>query len=265
MDDVIVRAKYSRNTPPYRRKRLQAKESNTLGEIVKRQILISILIFIIILSIKNINTSITNFIIDKVKWTLLWNIDINDIYRQINNIIEGEENTGYENNSPMENDNQTKNEKQIQDENSSENSESIELEFILPIEGVVSSYFGERIDPVTNKIKFHSGIDIEGDESSQIKAVEDGEVIEISEHRMYGKYVKIRHLGGIISLYAHCSRILIEEGMKASKGDIIAEVGNTGVSTGTHLHFEVWKDGKPVDPLEFIKVPIKTDNKNEVL
>ena len=60
---------------------------------------------------------------------------------------------------------------------------------------------------------------------------------------MYGKYIKIKHFDGVVTVYAHCSKIMVNEGIKVNKGHVIAEVGNTGVSTGSHLHFEVWING----------------------
>jgi murein DD-endopeptidase MepM/ murein hydrolase activator NlpD len=261
MHDVIVRPRYSRNTSHYRKKRTQAKESGSIGRIVKKQLLISVMIFVIVFCAKLINTSVTNFITDKIKWVLSWNMDINDIYGQINDIIAGEDNPQ----GSME----AETKEDIIEENKGgnlyENADDAGLEFILPVEGSVASYFGEMIDPVTNIISFHSGIDIEGHGISDIKAVEDGEVIEVSECREYGKYLKIKHAGGIITLYAHCSKIFVEEGTKTAKGGIIAEIGNDKIAVGTHLHFEVWKDGKPVDPLEFVKVPMSANKKNEVL
>ena len=269
MDDVIVRPRYSRNTSHYRKKRTQAKESGSIGRIVKKQLLISVLIFVIVFCVKVINTSVTNFITDKIKWVLSWNMDINDIYGQINDIIAGGDNPEGSTEGETKGDIKENGEENIIEENKGENlyenGDGTGLEFILPVEGSVASYFGEMIDPVTNIISFHSGIDIEGHGILDIKAVEDGEVIEVSECREYGKYLKIIHAGGIITLYAHCSGIFVEEGTKTGKGSIIAEIGNDGIAVGTHLHFEVWKDGKPVDPLEFIKVPMSADKKNEVL
>lgn len=306
MDDIIVKSRYSRNSPAYRRRKSRVKENSKLGETIKIQILISTLILLLIWGISKINTTITQFIIGKVKWVLSSDMDIDDMYSQINEILRINDgktekdkvkenindninnninsninnntsnniNNNEDNNKDGKSDNKGDN-KSDNKNNSKNNNESgndsyignnrdIGLEFILPVEGVVSSFFGERLDPVTNKIKYHSGIDIEASVNSQIKAAEDGKVIEVSEHRMYGKYIKLEHFGGTITIYAHCSKILINEGAKVNKGDIIAEVGNTGVSTGSHLHFEIWINEEPKNPLEFIKVPIKT-NPNEIL
>ncbi|HOJ12420.1 MAG TPA: M23 family metallopeptidase [Clostridiales bacterium] len=271
MDDVIVRSRYSRNNPTYRKRKSRVKENNRLGEIIKIQILVSILIFLIIWGISKIDATITQFITTNAKWVLSSDMDINNIYNQINsmfNIDNGEIEKEKENEKGNEKESEDS-EKTITDsayiENTTGNNKSLELEFIVPVEGVVSSFFGERLDPVTNKLKYHSGIDIETGIDTQIKAVEAGEAIEISEHRMYGRYIKLKHSGGITTVYAHCSKILIKEGTKVSKGDIIAEVGSTGVSTGSHLHFEIWKDERPQNPLEFINVPIITTNSNEIL
>ncbi len=266
MDDVIVRSRYSRNNPSYRKRKSRVKENNRLGEIIKIQFIISILIFVFIWGVSKIDANLTKFIVTNVKWVLSSDIDINTIYSKINSIF----NIDNENKQKKVDENVSNDlEKTITDsiyiENSTGNNESLKLEFILPVEGVVSSFFGERLDPVTNKLKYHSGIDIETGTDSQIKAVENGEVIEVSEHRMYGKYIKIKHFDGVVTVYAHCSKIMVNEGIKVNKGHVIAEVGNTGVSTGSHLHFEVWINGIAENPLEFIKIPIDTSNSNEIL
>ncbi len=267
MDDVIVRSRYSRNNPSYRRRKSRAKENNKLGYVIKIQIVISILILLIIWGISKIDTNVTQFVTDHAKWVLSSDIDINNVYSKINSVFKTDDGN-------LEEEKRNENEsdgfdKKITDdayiENSTGNNESLELKFIVPVEGIVSSFFGERLDPVTNKLKYHSGIDIETDAHSQIMAVEDGEAIEVSEHRMYGKYIKLKHFGDTVTVYAHCSKILIEEGAMVSKGDVIAEVGSTGVSTGSHLHFEIWINGKAKNPLEFIKVPIVPTNSNEIL
>lgn len=121
--------------------------------------------------------------------------------------------------------------------------------FQMPAQGEINSGFGYRIHPVFRIRKFHTGIDISSDYGSPIVAAEEGLVIFSGWWGGYGKVVMIDHGGGIITLYAHCSVLLVSEGQKVRRGEVIARVGSTGISTGPHLHFEVRKNGVPVNPL----------------
>jgi len=121
----------------------------------------------------------------------------------------------------------------------------------------LGSAFGNRVDPIQKIVKFHYGIDIEAEKGTQIKAALAGEVLVSDTDPTYGKYIKIKHNDGITTVYAHCSSLLVKKGQKVKQGSVIAKVGDTGAAVGPHLHFEVWKDGKPLNPLNFIKVPVK--------
>ncbi|SEF60142.1 Septal ring factor EnvC, activator of murein hydrolases AmiA and AmiB [Caloramator fervidus] len=112
----------------------------------------------------------------------------------------------------------------------------------------VTSYFGYRFHPILQKWKMHTGIDIAVPTGTPIYAMSDGEVIIAQYLNGYGYTVVIDHGGGVTSLYAHLSRILVYEGQKVEKGDMIAKSGSTGYSTGPHLHFEVRINGEPVNP-----------------
>jgi murein DD-endopeptidase MepM/ murein hydrolase activator NlpD len=129
--------------------------------------------------------------------------------------------------------------------------------FTVPVDGEIGSGYGERIDPFTKKLKVHKGIDIEAKQGSSIKSAQSGEVLEAAKEPTLGNYIKLKHDGGYITVYAHCSQLLVKKGQKIKQGDIIAKVGNTGASIGAHLHFEIWKDGKAVDPTSYIKVPMQ--------
>ena len=127
-----------------------------------------------------------------------------------------------------------------------------EYAFMIPVGGPIESLFGDRTHPIEGETKPHNGIDIGALSGTPIKAAFDGEVLEAGENDTYGKYIKLGHGKDLITLYAHCSSLLKEKGQNVAKGDIIAKVGNTGLSQGPHLHFEVWKGGKPADPLNYI-------------
>ena len=125
----------------------------------------------------------------------------------------------------------------------------------LPENGTITSYFGNRVNPVTGKPDFHTGTDIAMPEGTPILAAADG-TVEIANGTdswgdSYGYYVKLDHGNGFETLYAHCSSICVTAGQEVSQGEVIGYVGNTGNSTGNHLHFEVRKNGQRVDALDY--------------
>ncbi len=122
-----------------------------------------------------------------------------------------------------------------------------------PASSRITSYYGYRIHPVYNTKKFHSGIDVGAAYGSAIVAAESGTVVSATYGSGYGKYVVVSHGSGITTLYAHCSALLVNVGDKVSRGQTIAKVGSTGVSTGNHLHFEVRINGSTTDPLTYVK------------
>ena len=107
------------------------------------------------------------------------------------------------------------------------------------INGIVSSEFGERVHPINGTLGVHKGIDIALDEGEPIYAIFDGEIIEATYDQWNGNYIKIKHDNNIISVYCHCSELFVEKGDIIRGGEIIAEVGSTGQSTGPHIHFEI--------------------------
>lgn len=123
--------------------------------------------------------------------------------------------------------------------------------FNIPTKGVVSSEYGYRWNG------FHKGIDIAANKGVGIYAAASGVVEYASELDTYGLMVKINHENGYETIYAHCSKILIKIGDVISRGDKIAEVGNTGNSTGNHLHFEVIQNGERRDPRNYFLQPLQ--------
>lgn len=131
---------------------------------------------------------------------------------------------------------------------------SEEIGLISPLSGIITSKFGKRADPFSDGDGFHYGVDIENKVGSEICATAKGKVIVAQENDLAGKYIEIDHGNGIISRYLHCKKLLVKEGDNVKRGQAIAELGNTGRSTGPHLHFELRYDGTPFDPLEVIKI-----------
>jgi murein DD-endopeptidase MepM/ murein hydrolase activator NlpD len=123
----------------------------------------------------------------------------------------------------------------------------------LPVEsGYVSSGFGSRVDPFTGFEAPHEGIDLAAPPGTPILAAASGIVSYADEGGSYGMLVEITHGGGYVTRYAHNASILVQPGETVRRGDTIALLGSTGRSTGPHLHFEVLRDGNPVDPLQYL-------------
>ena len=117
---------------------------------------------------------------------------------------------------------------------------------------IITSPFGYRTHPILGYQDFHTGIDIGAYGGTNILAANSGKVITAAYHWAYGYYVMIDHGGGIVTLYAHSSRLLVNPGDVDAKGQVIALVGSTGMSTGAHLHFEVRVNGDYKDPLNYV-------------
>lgn len=121
------------------------------------------------------------------------------------------------------------------------------------LRGEPVSGFGYRMDPIYKTVKFHEGLDFTAPMHSPVYATGDGTVKEmVRMDRGYGNYLLINHGYGYQTLYAHLSRFEVRPGQKVKRGQIIARLGNTGKSTGPHLHYEVHKNGRKVDPVYFI-------------
>lgn len=121
-----------------------------------------------------------------------------------------------------------------------------------PVDGPVGSGFGFRSDPFTSRAALHTGLDFPADHGTPIVASAGGLVIANEWHPEYGHVVEIDHGNGLSTRYAHCSKVHVSQGALVKRGQLIAEVGNSGRSTGAHLHFEVLVDGVPQDPARFL-------------
>ena len=121
--------------------------------------------------------------------------------------------------------------------------------YFQPVAGRMSSRFGMRRHPILGYRRMHSGVDYAASYGSAIVAVSDGVVTYSGRHGGHGKYVRIEHGGGLGSGYAHMSSIAVSSGTRVRAGQVIGYVGSTGLSTGPHLHFEVYRGGRKIDPL----------------
>ena len=119
--------------------------------------------------------------------------------------------------------------------------------------GWISSYFGRRSDPFTGKSTSHRGVDFAGKAGADVVAVAAGVVTYSGPRQGYGNMVEISHGNGYVTRYAHNQRNLVAPGDQIQPGQIIALVGSTGRATGPNLHFEVWHQGRPVNPVKYIR------------
>ena len=138
-------------------------------------------------------------------------------------------------------------------ENASLEQRNLGFEHCTPVEGRLTSTFGWREHPVEGGNKFHYGVDLGAGTGTDIVAFADGEVYATGESSSLGNYIMLRHEGGYVTLYGHCSRVTATGGTVA-KGDKIAEVGATGLVTGPHLHFELHDGDLRLNPIYYVAV-----------
>lgn len=199
------------------------------------QSFISLIIVAVVLLINNININLTNMISEGIKTTINWNINLSDAlgtFSNIRNIIPEAKNDM----------SMTKIEMQSFEDNPS---------FIMPVEGEITSEYGERVHPVFKTVKMHNGIDIGAEIGTPIKSSTAGKVLKVGVDAINGKYIRVKS-GKYEVVYAHCYKVNVKEGQSVKQGDILGEVGDTGLTSGPHLHFEVQMDGKPVSPMEML-------------
>jgi len=136
-----------------------------------------------------------------------------------------------------------------------------ELELLRPLPlgypvlaTAVSSGFGSRQDPVNGAESFHDGIDLRGSYGAMVKATADGKVVEEGYNDDYGRYLLIGHANGFTTLYAHNQKVLVTQGDRVARGQTISLLGSTGRSTGPHLHYEIRRHNRPVNPNKFLNI-----------
>lgn len=253
------------------------------------QIVVSLLIYLIIYIIQNNNYIFSEEFLNKANEILSYDMNFVQIYENLkqnidkginkvkeNNkgIIEntknineeaiggGEENV-IEDTSQMQNVDEVQNNEQQEEQKaetpqlSQEEQDIADIKatttFIKPIEGTISSKFGQR-EPTTATVpKNHTGVDIASNLGTKIKASTSGEVVLASEEGDYGKHLKIQ-IGEVSIIYAHCNNLYVKQGDKITQGQEIAEVGSTGNSTGPHLHFEIRISERKIDPEKILEL-----------
>jgi len=122
-----------------------------------------------------------------------------------------------------------------------------------PVVGKISSHYGQREHPRSGEENFHSGIDLSSSPGNPVKATADGIVSFSGWSGGSGNLIVLEHGHGFSTFYAHNRSIPVKVAKKVKRGDIIGYVGSTGYSTGPHVHYEIWKDGKPINPVNYLK------------
>ena len=124
---------------------------------------------------------------------------------------------------------------------------------IMPTKGWLTSAFArERVHPILHLARPHEGIDVSAPMGAEIEAPAAGVVTDVRWEEGYGNMLTMDHGFGLVTRFAHCSKILVVRGQRVKRGQKIALVGSTGLSTGPHLHYEVWVNGKPVNPMKYV-------------
>ena len=126
------------------------------------------------------------------------------------------------------------------------------FDYCAPVKGNVSSYFGYRQNPTGEDDRFHYGLDITAERDAEIVSFADGTVTVTAESSSYGKYLIVAHENGCTTLYAHCEKIHARSGQTVRKGEKIAAVGDSGQTTGPHLHFELQQNGVYLNPVYYV-------------
>ncbi len=287
VEEKIKRAEeiYARrhSSEPINRATLRVNESSNKKDIklLKKmiiQILICVLIYMVIYIIQNSQFIFSEEFLKKVNDILSYDMNFNEIYTNCSNYImqfinkedtKTEENTAESNNNENTNNELAiggANEEKVE-ETKQEETQQIEgnltqeekdinaikqtTSFIKPIEGTITSPFGNR-NPTTATVPTnHTGTDIAANLGTKIKSATEGEVVLSSEEGDYGKHLKIQ-IGEVSIIYAHCNALYVNQGDKVVQGQEIAEVGSTGNSTGPHLHFEIRYQERTVDPQKIL-------------
>ena len=242
------------------------------------QILVSLSIYLIFYAVQNNNYIFSEDFLNQANQILSYDMNFGEIYQTIKTKIEEginsmQEQTNEQNNNQQNNENaiggaveepQENTEQPAEQTNNEQTPEVTEEEqqiaeinatttFIKPIEGTISSRYGQR-EPTTSTVpKNHTGVDIAANTGTKIKSATAGEVVLASEEGDYGKHLKIQ-IGNVSVIYAHCNALYVKQGDTVTQGQEIAEVGSTGNSTGPHLHFEIRISEKTIDPEKILQL-----------
>ena len=265
------------NTRPVATIKVGDKEKKDIKLLKKMliQILVCTIVYLVVYVIQNNEYVFSKDFTNKVNEVLSYDTNFMELYNNAKNSILSLFTNTEENNNKERNDiqqdsiggateeNTTSSEKldvsePEQEQKLSQTEQDIEkvretTTFIKPVEGVISSKFGQR-DTATGTVpKNHTGTDIAANLGTKIKSATNGEVVLASEEGDYGKHLKIQ-IGEVSIIYAHCNNLYVKQGDMVVQGQEIAEVGSTGNSTGPHLHFEIRYQERKLDPQSILEL-----------
>lgn len=269
MENTYVRRRSVRDASQNKNK-ANTSEYKLVNNII-RQTIICCVIFVIITSIKNINTPFTSAVAGRITSVLQYTVNVDNAYKSVLTFA-GKSGLANANKiSANSADKMNDIEREGGDGNivaamtgslslepfekrpSIEEGEvKVPTDIIPPVSGQITSKFGTRIHPLFDKELFHSGVDIDAPKGTLVKSVLDGEIVKAEKDGTYGKFVKIKHSQDLYSVYAHLNEIDVKVGQKVNKADTIGKLGDSGKTTGVHLHFELWKSDKVLDPMRYI-------------
>ncbi|MCR4431463.1 MAG: M23 family metallopeptidase [Tepidanaerobacteraceae bacterium] len=209
----------------------QSPKRSWAGRLDLKKMLISVLILIMIILLKKIDTPLTKSVLLKIDYYVLdYKYDFGDLYETLKKI------SSIEDSIPVF-------------------KQTTSTSMILPVSGEITSRFGNRLHPILNVERMHNGIDIDQTEGSPVKAALDGVVLYVGEDPELGRIIKISHDGDLTTVYGHLRDIYVSQNQPVKQGYIIGTVGKTGLATSPHLHFEILKYGMPQDPEKWLKIP----------
>ena len=221
------------------------RRSKSIWDKLIRQLIGTSILFFIVIMCKLIVTPETTAFYDYAKEIVNKNYDYKKIYSKVSTI--NFKNIEDELIKYMEKIKKKTTGKQTIMEKTKEN-------FIVPVNGVITSEYGYRNDPIKKNKVFHYGIDIDSKENTKIVSVYNGKIKDLGENTTLGKYIVIDHGDGIETRYGHLNKIDVKKGHTIEKGHVIGHSGNTGKSTAPHLHFELIYMGNNKNPKEFIEM-----------
>lgn len=233
----------------YKPGRLLKKIDKKFIEKVFNQLIAASVIALMIIVISNFNSPLIDQVIQNVKWVVGTNYDF---AAAANSVVPGISSSLSDIPGTLES---------IFNKGDAVNTMSgnIETAMVYPVYGKVTSGSGTGVNTSSpGNAGQNTGINIEANEGTPIKAALEGTVEKIEENNTYGRVITIKHDSNLKTTYGHCSEVLVDEGQKVKQGDYIGKVGDTGTAASPCLHFEVIKDGKQIDPLSMLEDALET-------